>query len=176
VDDLTLRLRDGDAAAFRALVCAEQDRLVRVAHRLLGDREAALDAAQDAFVRLWRARIRLDPERPPHPFLMRTLRNVCIDRARESAPKSEELDEDLAADRRTPEAVCEDGALAAAVRDAVLSLPEAQRAVFILTHYEGLTYAEAARLLECPAGTVASRKQAALLALRRKLAGWGEER
>ena len=54
-------------------------------------------------------------------------------------------------------------------------LPEPQRAVFILSQYEGLSYAEIAEALDCPVGTVASRKHMAVEALRRRLHLWIEE-
>jgi len=47
--------------------------------------------------------------------------------------------------------------------------------VFILSQYEGLSYAEIAAILECPVGTVASRKHLATETLRRRLWAWREE-
>jgi RNA polymerase sigma-70 factor (ECF subfamily) len=73
-----------------------------------------------------------------------------------------------------PEARLEAAALADAVRRAVQALPAPQREVFILSHYEGLSYQEIAGVLGCPLGTVASRKHLALEALRRRLAPWME--
>lgn len=175
MDDLTSRIRAGDRTAFRSLVCREQDRLVRVAMRTLGDRESALDSAQEAFIRLWRARETLDPHLPVEAFLLRTLRNYCIDQSRGSRPAPSAIREDEPSLEALPEEISENRILADAVREAVLCLPEQQRSVFILNHYEGLSYAEVGRLLECPVGTVASRKQAAVFALRRKLAGWRDE-
>ena len=137
--------------------------MVRVAVRMLGDRESALDAAQEAFIRLWRARETLDPGLAVDAYLMRTLRNYCIDQSRGSQPAPSTIRENEPSREALPEALSEHRILADAVRDAVLSLPEAQRTVFILSHYEELSYAEVAHLLECPVGTVASRKQAAVL-------------
>lgn len=174
MDDLTSRIKAGDRAAFRDLVCREQDRMARVAIRMLGDRESALDAAQEAFIRVWRARETLDPQMPVAAFLLRVLRNYCIDQSRASPPAPSMIREDEPSHEALPEEISEHRLLADAVRDAVLSLPEPQRSVFILSHYEGLSYAEVAQLLECPVGTVASRKQAAIFALRRKLAEWEE--
>jgi RNA polymerase sigma-70 factor (ECF subfamily) len=58
------------------------------------------------------------------------------------------------------------------VRDAVLSLPEDQRAVFVLSCYDGLSYSEIGEIVGCPVGTVASRKRLAAQALRKRLAAW----
>ncbi len=71
-----------------------------------------------------------------------------------------------------PEALAEQKSLADAVAQAVLSLPQGQRAVFILSQYEGLSYGEIAEALGCPVGTVASRKHQATETLRRKLSSW----
>ena len=71
-----------------------------------------------------------------------------------------------------PADVAQAHGLADAVRLAVLSLPEPQRAIFLLSHYEGLSYAEIAEALDCPLGTVASRKHQATETLRRRLSPW----
>ena len=109
-------------------------------------------------------------------FLIRIVTNLCLDQLRARRIETVSLfdnDPDCAAP--SPSEVSARNALTDAVRTALLSLPDAQRAVFVLTHYEGLTYGEAADVLGCPVGTVASRKQAACLTLRRRLAAWCEE-
>lgn len=73
-----------------------------------------------------------------------------------------------------PEARLQAKALSEAVRAAVLALPEAQRTVFVLSQYEGLGYREIAAVLDCPLGTVASRKHLAVETLRRRLRPWIE--
>lgn len=170
----------GDPQAFGRLVQAHQARMVRFATRLLGDRDAAEDAAQEAFLRLWRARERYEAQGAFDSFMLRILRNVCLDHLRrpkppgstgETPPEAAPAQQPAAGQ---PEASLAAAALGEAVRGAVQALPPPQREVFILSHYEGLSYQEIADVLGCPLGTVASRKHLAVEALRRRLAPWIE--
>ena len=174
-DGLMQRVAAGDVHAFEPLVKRHQRRLVGFATRMLGDADAAQDAAQEAFLRLWRIRARWRPGGSVEGFLLRAVRNVCLDYARAARP-TEPWDGEAGTEGEPgPEAQCETRATAAAIREAVKALPEPQRAVFVLSQYEGLSYAEIAAVLDCPIGTVASRKHLAAQAVRRRLRPWEEE-
>lgn len=166
--------RGGDAWVFEQLVRAHQHALVRFATRLLDDPDAAQDAAQEAFLRLWRTRTRYECRGGDlRALLLRIVRNVCLDWVRARRPTdllTEASDAAVVVEEATQSRV-----LADAVRRAVLDLPEAQRAVFVLSGYEGLSYAEIAQTLDCPLGTVASRKRLATQTLRRVLRPWMDE-
>jgi RNA polymerase sigma-70 factor (ECF subfamily) len=106
-------------------------------------------------------------------YLLRVVRNACIDHLRANKRWSTVMiDED------TPFAgpLCEASALSAALYEAIdqvlLRLPETQRAVFVLSEYEGLSYQEISEIIGCPFGTVASRKHKAMEALRAQLRPW----
>jgi RNA polymerase sigma-70 factor (ECF subfamily) len=167
----------GDTQAFGRIVQAHQDRLLRFATRILGgNRDAAQDAVQEAFLRLWRARARYQPSGKLLTYLLRVVHNICLDYHRAYRPTSSLLEADQVANpENDPQSDCQSRALAQAVRRAVLDLPATQRAVFILSHYEGLSYREIASVLECPVGTVASRKAQAVETLRRRLGAWQQE-
>jgi RNA polymerase sigma-70 factor (ECF subfamily) len=177
-DGLMRQAAAGDMQAFGRLVRAHQRRLVRFAARMLDDDpEQAEDVVQEAFVRLWRARERYQATENLLPLLLRIVRNVCLDHLRRTHP-CEPLERAAAIPTRSeaaPEQQTEARALAKAVREAVRALPEPQRAAFVLSHYEKLSYAEIAQILGCPVGTVASRKHLALETLRRRLGAWKEE-
>lgn len=170
-DTLMRRAAGGDAAAFGVIVQAYQSRLVRFAARMLGDTDAAQDAAQEAFLRLWRARASYQPRGCLKAYLFRAVRSVCLDHARARRPW-EPLEDGAGIAASDPADLMQSRSLAEAVRDAVQSLPEPQRVVFVLSHYEKLSYAEIADVLNCPLGTVASRKHLAMETLRRKLYSW----
>ena len=171
-DDSLMRLAaDGDAAAFGIIVRAHQVRLVRFAMRLTGDSDLAQDAVQETFLRLWRVRATYQPRNRLQAYLFRTVRSVCLDYTRAAWP-AEALDDTVQAEASDPAAIAESQRLADAVQLAVQSLPETQRVVFLLSHYEHLTYTEIADVLGCPVGTVASRKHQAVESLRRKLFSW----
>lgn len=173
-DALMRRVAQGDARAFAQVVQAYQGRITRFAARLLGDSDLAQDAAQEAFLRLWRLRDRYQPRGCLQAYLLRTIRTVCLDYARAARP-CDTLDWDRKDPTAGPERLAQQRGHADAVSQAVYSLPEPQRAVFLLSQYEGLSYAEIAEVLECPVGTVASRKHQATETLRRKLSAWRDE-
>ena len=170
-DSLMQRAAGGDAQAFGMIVQTYQSRLARFAVRLSGDSDLAQDAVQEAFLRLWRLRATYQPRGCLQAYLFRIVRSVCLDQVRSRRP-SEWLDDNEAAEASDPAAVAVEQGLAEAVRLAVQSLPETQRVVFILSQYEALTYAEIADVLNCPRGTVASRKHQATETLRRRLQLW----
>ncbi|MBV9852025.1 MAG: RNA polymerase sigma factor [Armatimonadetes bacterium] len=175
-DALMRQVAAGDAQAFERLVRTYQPRLLRFAMRLLGgDADAAQDAALEALLRLWRVRERWRPcGGSLEGFLLRAVRNICLDHARAAHP-TERLQGEVPQGGDDPAEQSQKQALAEAIREAVRTLSEPQRTVFILSQYEGLSYAEIAAILECPVGTVASRKHLATETLRRRLWAWREE-
>jgi RNA polymerase sigma-70 factor (ECF subfamily) len=166
-----IRAMGGDRQAFAGIVNGCGPRLVRFAGRMVGDREAARDIVQNALVGLWLARSTYRPSGSPEAFLMRVVRNACIDHVRADRGRDDlRWEEDLDLPTPSCEAAVIGGALRDALGQALLKLPEAQRAVFVLSEFEGLSYQEIADIVGCPHGTVASRKYAAIESLRRMLA------
>ena len=76
------RVQSGDLAAFEQLVDRFRSMVYRLAHSILGSREDAEEAAQDAFVKLYRARDLYDPARRVEPWLLRIAGNTCRDALR----------------------------------------------------------------------------------------------
>lgn len=175
-DMLMQQVAEGDMQAFRRLVNVHQPRLLRFARRMLPtDTALAEDVVQEAFVRFWCARRRYRPEGQLGCYLLRIVHNLCVDALRDM-PRTLSLEaaQELPATNISLHQQVEANALANAVRRAVQELPEQQRSVFILSHYEGFSYAEIARTLECAIGTVSSRKRLAVATLRRRLGTWNE--
>ena len=175
-DILIQQIAEGDTTAFGKLVERYQRRLVRFAERMLGDAEGAQDIAQETFLRLWHARARCPATNDLNAYLFRIARNLCLDYLR-SQRATEMLDESVAVSA-TGEgeliAEIQVKSLEERVRCCVQALPEPQRVVFVLSHYEELSYREIAEIIECPIGTVASRKFQAVETLRRRLKPWIE--
>ena len=170
------RAMRGDRSAFAVVVKTHELRLFRFASRMVGDREAARDIVQDALIRLWQSRDSYTPQDAVSAYLLRIVRNACIDFVRANRKFDHVRIDD---DAPTMSPSCEENVMAGALRDALeralLNLPESQRAVFVLSEHEGMTYQEVAEALGCPHGTVASRKYAAVAALRKELRPWLEE-
>lgn len=179
MDDRLLigRIAEGDTRSFAAIVDRYQQRLVGFAARMLGDSDAAQDVAQEAFIRLWRSRSGCSAETNVCGYLYKITRNLCLDhlRSRRLDASLDEASAIMQAEEGAPEEVARSIQLSCAVRQSVLDMPEEQREVFILSHYQQLTYGEIAAVIGCPLGTVASRKRQAVLTLRRRLRPWIEE-
>lgn len=177
-DTLLLRTGQGDREAFRLLIRRHQGKVTRFACRLLnGDRSTAEDIGQEAFLRLFRAAKSYSARGEMCAFLLTTTRNLCRDHRRRER-STEGLDTIL--DQVDPSPTGECSVLlqerSEALRKAIATLPEEQQTVLILSHYEGIPYAEIAAIIGCPAGTVASRKYHALATLRRLLQPYVEEK
>jgi RNA polymerase sigma-70 factor (ECF subfamily) len=147
---------------------------------LVGSHEDALDLSQEAFVRAFRARKRLDPDLPFYGWLYQILRRLCFNFSRDRASQRRKLDSastwlvEQAAARlaeTNPQRAAERSERRLKVQAAIEFLPDREREVLVLREFEGLRYREIAALLSIPIGTVMSR----LYASRRKLAEAIEE-
>lgn len=170
-DDLALvaRCRAGETAAFEALVGRYQRVLFTVAFRMLGNRDAASDAAQNAFVKAYRKIETFDPTRRFFSWIYRILVNECLN-ARRDRPPHEPLAPDLAA-VGTPADVFETAERRRGVQAAILALPMEYREVIVLRHFTELSYEEIAETLHVPAKTVKSRLHTARARLAAMLMG-----
>jgi len=153
-------LQRGDGSAFARLVDRHRERVFRLACRYLGDETAADDLAQEAFLRVYRARHSWRPEAKFSTWLYRVTANACLNELRSrkarravettapAGPAGGPLPE--AADPRAEgpaEALLRKEA-AEVVRESVARLPEDQRMAVVLSKYEGLSYRELADALD----------------------------
>lgn len=173
--ELIALAQQGDRLAFGELVGRYRERVIGVVYRMCGDVQLAEDAAQDAFMRAWQQLPRYQPRAPFHSWLYRIALNRAVDLLRADRETVDVEDLPLVAPDLGPEAAAERNALHKQVRQAVLALPKASRAVLILREYEGLAYKEIAETLEIPLGTVMSRLAYARGRLREQLGPWLEE-
>ncbi len=141
---------------------AHHQSVFRFAYRLTRDAGLAEDITQECFLAFLRSPGRLDPSRGTiKTYLFAIARNLALKHHRDTR-ESELLDE-VAVERFSPD-------LAAAVEQAVASLPALQQEALVLFEYEGLTLEEIAQVAGCDAGTVKSRLHRARERLRRILA------
>ena len=162
------RVQDGDPGAFAVLYERHAGSVFGLAHRILGDRAAAEDVAQDVFVSLWRHRDVYASDRGgARAWLLTITRNRAIDVIRRGARRQEPLG-DVHQSREAPERT-EDEALrrdeAATLGAALRGLPDEQRTAVELSYFAELTHAEIATRLRVPLGTVKSRVRLGLLKL-----------
>jgi RNA polymerase sigma-70 factor (ECF subfamily) len=147
--------RSGDEGAFRQLVERHQDRVYSVTLRLLRDRDVALEAAQDVFLRAWKALDRFEQRSRLSTWLHRIAVNVCYDRLGRKKRAGEIPLEELIEEGLEPasgvgsaaDAPVENRQATAAFEAAVAGLGEMYRVVFILRQVEGRPYEEIAGAL-----------------------------
>lgn len=174
-DKLVERCRAGDALAWEALVRRYQGRVYSVCVHYLRDREEARDAAQDVFLKVWRA---LDTYRGETflPWLLRMTRNHAIDRTRrrKARPPAEDvlLDDGVELEGRgdTPEDASDRAGKRRLIRRALAKLSDVNREILLLKDIQGLSLDEIARMLGLPLGTVKSRGNRARAELARAVA------
>lgn len=131
---------------FHKRVMPLAEAMYRVAFYILESSQEAEDAVQEALLKLWSGRKKLEAVEKIEPYSMTVLRNVCMDRLRVAArlasvPVPEEGDE-----RPGPDAVLSEKQRLQRVMAAVRALPRSQREVLILRTIEGLSYKEISSL------------------------------
>lgn len=172
-------VRRRDPASLDAFFELYFDRVYAIVARLLGNRTAAEDAAQEVFLKIHRAAHTIDPGRDPGPWVATIAANVCRDFWRSSpyrmARRSASIDDTPGlADRLTSDAADpEEDALAAErarlVREAVLELKDDYREVVVLRDYDGRSYEEIAAAAGANETAVRKRYSRALAELGRIL-------
>lgn len=169
--ELVIRAKDGERDAFSDLVCIHAQGVRKVIYRMCGDAQIAEDAAQETFIQAWLHLASYHPQTSLRNWLYRIAVNAATDLLRKEKrilPNAlEELQ--LSDPQPGPEAVASQEERTTLIQRAILSLPNACRAVLVLREYEGLSYQEIADALEIPAGTVMSRLNYARKLLKNKL-------
>ena len=157
--ELITRAKNGERNAFSELVSIHAQGVRNVIYRMCGDAQIAEDAAQEAFIQAWVHLASYRPETSLRNWLYRIAVNAATDMLRKEKRILPNALEDLPLSdpQPGPEALFTQQERTALVQRAILSLPEASRAVLVLREYEGMSYHEIADALDIPIGTVMSR-------------------
>ena len=188
--DVLEAFRAGDPGAFDQLVARHQSRIYRLCCRLLSDRDAALDAAQEAFIKAWRALPRFKGNARFSTWLTRIAINQCRNELRkrgtvkhtrplsldDSVPGTDmarvdtlEAGEPGAYDTLRGEEV------RAAFVTVLAEIDSDSREVLMLKEVEALSYEGMAEVLDVPVGTVRSRLHRARAEVRQRMAAVPQE-
>lgn len=164
---LLSRTAAGEEDAFRQLVERHQDRLVGLCQRLLGDREEALDAAQEVFLKTYGKAGSLQPKGELFTWMYRVATNHCLNRIRRRKlaqflsltpdPGAEAASLEPVDDAPDALATLESRRRWRQTLEAIGALPESQRVVLILARFEGLPYRQIGEILGISEGAVESR-------------------
>ena len=165
-EELLARARAGDGPAFAGLVRTHQRLVYSLALRMLAQREAAEDLAQEVFLQLHRKLAAI--ESPVHLafWLRKVTANRAIDRLRREAPLAAAPVEEAVSLAAPGE---DDPLLEREMRRQLLELNPSARAVVVLRYQEDLDPAEIAQALDMPVNTVKSHLKRSLATLRRNM-------
>jgi RNA polymerase sigma-70 factor (ECF subfamily) len=166
---------EGDPRAFELIYDRHGAAAFSLAYRLVGTRVTAEDITQEAFLSIWRSRLRYDQSRGSvRTWVLSIVHNRGIDALRRGTVNDrketlEGVEERYAAVERTEvEAARRDEARS--VRSALHSLPDEQRRAIELAYFGGFSHSQIAEMIGEPIGTVKGRMRLGLEKLRRQLA------
>lgn len=178
---LLRRAQKGDPQAFEDLMAPHERKVYGICLRMLGNREDALDCAQDAMLRLWRAIASYRKEASFQTWCYRIATNACLDFLRKKKVRPA-VSLDVLAEtaplptdgRDAPEAMAEASARKEALAAGIAALPEDLRSALVLRDVQGFSYEEISAILQVPIGTTKSRISRAREKLRILLMGDAE--
>ncbi len=166
--ELVKRVQQGDKSAFDLLVVKYQYKIIKVISRYVHDQNEALDVAQEAFIKAYRALAKFRGDSAFYTWLYRiainTAKNYLVAQGRR--PPGTDIDAQDAAqydgqsmlkEYETPERALLRDEIEQTVFQAIEGLPEELRTAITLREFEGMSYEEIAQTMECPIGTVRSR-------------------
>lgn len=178
--ELIARLQKRDEAAFEELIRQYEKKVYTLCFRMCGNSEDAEEAAQDAFLALWRGIDRFRQESTLSTWIYRLATNACIDTLRRRKKQSgsvslddEELFVDAVDTSPQPQETVEHRETQKLLQEGLSALPEEYRKVLILREIEGLSYTEIAESASIELGTVKSRISRGRSLLRNFLSGNG---
>jgi RNA polymerase sigma-70 factor (ECF subfamily) len=151
------RFRIGDEAAVKAVYERYGGPVFALSMSILGEHGLAADATQQTFIKAWRAASTYDPERSFGPWIYAIARRTAIDIYRKESRTIPTDNVDVVISPPGLETAWE----AFEVRSALDRLPDEERQVVKLSHFNGLTHVEIAAQLDIPVGTVKSRSHRA---------------
>ena len=177
-----------ELARYEAIVHRYARHVYNIAYRMTGNDADARDLSQEAFLRVYRALRRVEPDAPLENWLYRIVSNLYIDLLRRRPrARVESLDAPVDTPRgelvrelpdagSEPEAILERTQFDGAIQRALSLLSEELRMVVVLSDVEGFAYEEIATILRVPLGTVKSRLHRARQILQQRLRPYLESR
>ena len=171
-DELMKQIKRGDMRAFDILAAKWQRQLFNFVHRFVGEYELAEDVCQEVLLRVYQRAEQYKPRNQFKTWLYRIAINCSIDEMRRlnrhrmfplkllhrrENEEQQEPEVALADPAPQPDEVARLNEIARHIQDALRRLPDKQRAVIVMRHYEGLNFREIASILGCPLSTVKSR-------------------
>jgi RNA polymerase sigma-70 factor (ECF subfamily) len=170
--------KKGNVKAFDQLVAHFERQVLGFAMKLTGNLTLAQDVAQDAFVRAWTHIQTFRGEASFSTWLCRIVLNSYLDFKRRAGSAKEislqeyetgpdgQQSQQIADQTKTPQELAENREAMELLRWGVAQLPDYQKAMLVMFHFEHLSYDEIAHVMDLPVGTVKSRMNRARIVLR----------
>lgn len=159
---LAERAKNGDREAFMEITSRYQKNVFQLAYSFFQNREDALDIVQDTFLRIYRKMHYYEPGKSFKNWVLQIAKNLCIDRYRKNHKKhdqkvlgGDEIEEIQLTDDKGNERNSNTD-IKRIVAKCLKQLPERQRMIFVMKHYNELKYKEIAETLGIAVGTVKS--------------------
>jgi len=170
-EDLISLVEGGDAEAFAVLYDRHGRPAYSLAYRMMGEKQAAEELAQNAFIKVWRGAGSYRAERASvRTWILSIVHNRGIDQLRSHASRrrTQEKIEASAASSQPSEAFAETwrNTQSEQVREALSTLPKEQLKILELAYFSGYTHVQIAELLNVPLGTVKGRMRLGLKKIR----------
>ena len=176
-EELMPLIGEKDPEAFEVFYDRHGGVAYSLAYRIVGEKGAAEDVTQEAFISVWRSGARFDRARGSvRSWMLSIVRNRAIDALRSRAGKAPKLafDDDAALEQRPADELTEEEAMqretATELRGAIGELPGEQSKVIELAYFGGFSQSEISRMLGVPLGTVKGRMRLGLEKIRGELA------
>jgi len=156
--ELVGRVLSGDHDAFEAIMRQHEDRVFSVCLRITGNRDRALDAAQETFLTVFRKAAQFKGDAALGTWIYRIAVNTCYDQLRKAKRrKTDPIPDYLDPVDPSAESAIDSAALRPEIQTALDMLPKDFRAAIVLSDIEGMSMSEVASVLGVPTGTVKSR-------------------
>ncbi len=177
-EELMSFVANQDASAFEELFHRYERRLFAFFYRLVYNAEESKDCTQETFLRLWKGKARYTPKGRFSTYLFQIAKNHFLHELQRQKSRIELRQVSLEGEQNPLEAAGPSGSgyievvaneIRSAISEAVARLPEIHRLVYVLSEEQRMSYKEIAGILDCPVGTVSSRKVEAIKKLRKTL-------
>jgi len=178
--ELFLKFKGGDKSTFCQLVEKYQDSVINTCYRFLRNKEEAEEVAQEVFLKVYLSANSYQPKAKFSTWLFKIVVNLCLNKLRDKKKYSSlkidnpfyknQMENDIPAlTESQPDKSYEHKEMKGIIKDAIDSLPENQRVAIILNKYEGFSYQEMAKILDCSVSSIESRLFRAKENLKKKL-------
>jgi RNA polymerase sigma-70 factor (ECF subfamily) len=156
--ELLTRVLDGDHEAFDQIMRRHEDRVFSVCLRIMGDRDAALDATQETFLTTFRKAGQFAGNSALGTWIYRIAVNTCYDQLRKQKRKrTDPIPDHLDPADRSAEDAIDSAGLRPEIQRALAAIPIDFRSAVVLSDVEGMSLPDVAEVLGVPLGTVKSR-------------------